>query len=233
MHSRRADPRGGARLDPILARARSRSGRGGGRRNHAPPALRPPLPERNATRRGASARAPALPRAGHRHLAANRRRASRSGVRRIGCRHGSSMATEAGGQLHEFRRSRLHAAVAAAVYLGLALVTVRAVLRAPATTLQFPLGFDTGMNEAFWVDKQFVLSRVVEVAHTLATRPWTIGDSGLCHPMPQAHTLGEPMFAEGLLAFAPHLLTRNPILTYNSVLVLSRWIAACAMYALV
>src|SRR5262249_29297613 len=36
-----------------------------------------------------------------------------------------------------------------------------------------------------------------------------------------------------LLAFLPHALIRDPIATYNVVLVLSLWIAACAMYALV
>jgi hypothetical protein len=130
-------------------------------------------------------------------------------------------------------RARLSAAVAAAVYLVLVLITVRQVLRGPATTLLFPLGFSEPMNQAFWVDQQFVTRRVVEVAHALGTRPWTVGVSGLCYPMPRAHTLGDHMFADGLLGLLPHALTGDPIATYNTVIVLTLWIAACAMYALV
>jgi hypothetical protein len=130
-------------------------------------------------------------------------------------------------------RAGLHALVIATIYLALVLVTLRQILRSPATTLLFPLGFNALMNQEFWVDQQFVTRRVIELAHALATRPWTVGLSGLCYPMPWAYTLGDHMFADGLLGVLPHALTGDPIVTFNSVFVLSLWIAACAMYALV
>ncbi len=49
--------------------------------------------------------------------------------------------------------------------------------------------------------------------------------------MPRAATLGEHMIGEGILGLVPDLLFREPILTYNVVLILLPCIGGLAMYA--
>ena len=130
------------------------------------------------------------------------------------------------------RRIRVHVGVAG-LFLVLALVCMRNVLPAPSSHLAYPTFFGQPMLDALWIDQQLVISRVVELTQTIATQPWRIGESGLCHPLPRAYTLGEHLFAEGLLATVPWALTRDPILTWNAVVFLMLWSAALAMYALV
>jgi hypothetical protein len=130
------------------------------------------------------------------------------------------------------RRVRFHAVVAVALYLALAIVAARPVLPAPASTLMYSHIFGQPLLDALWIDQQLVLARVGEIAHALATHPWRIGDSGLCCPLPHSHALGEHMFGQGVVAFVVHAFTSDPILGYNAVVVLSWWLAACAMYAL-
>lgn len=120
------------------------------------------------------------------------------------------------------------------LYLGVALWTVRAILPAPAHTVPYPAALNgtTGM----WIyfgDEKYVLAAIARNAQSVVAGRWRLFDNGFCHPMPKPVTLGEHMFGEGLLAAVPYALTRDPILTYNMVLVLSLLLVALAMYALV
>jgi hypothetical protein len=138
---------------------------------------------------------------------------------------------------------RAHA-LAAGVYLGVALWAMRAVLPAPATTLPYAAALDRyetpliEHNEYRFTqiekdDQQFVVSVLAHHARALPTAPWTLFDPDHCHPMANALTLGEHMLGAGLLAVVPWALTRDPILTYNAVVILALWLPALAMYALV
>jgi hypothetical protein len=127
----------------------------------------------------------------------------------------------------------VHAAVALA-YLLLALSALRVAVLAPTPALPYR-ALHEGRNTAPLVhtDQQFVVWGVARNARTLLARPSALHDAEQCHPTPRATTLGEHMFGAGLLAVVPWALTREPITTYDVVLVLSLWLAALAMYALV
>lgn len=58
-------------------------------------------------------------------------------------------------------------------------------------------------------------------------------DAPHCHPLEKSLALGEPLITLGVLAAPISLLTRDPILTYNGVLLLSAWLAAVAMWMLI
>jgi hypothetical protein len=129
---------------------------------------------------------------------------------------------------------RRAAVVAAAIYLGLALWAMRAILPAPASTFPFPVRFERSQ----WMrigqnDQKLTAALIAHNAHSLVHAPWRIFDSGLCYPAANALALGEHMIGDGLLGIVPYALTGDPILTFNVVLVLTLWLPALAMYALV
>ena len=125
------------------------------------------------------------------------------------------------------RASRRTAAIAAAVYLGLALWAMRAILPAPASFER------SKIRRIIQGDQKLTAATVTHHARTLVTRPWTFLDSGQCYPAPHSVTLGEHMLGNGLLGVVPYALTGDPILTYNTVVTLTLWIPTLAMYALV
>lgn len=123
--------------------------------------------------------------------------------------------------------------IVAALYLGLVLWAMRVVLPAPATLLPQP-----GYLDKFWSissrsDQDFVAWGVARNARTLVTNPRALFQANQCYPVDDAMTFGEHMFGEGLLGVVPYLLTGDPLFTYNAVVILTYWIAALAMYALV
>lgn len=119
------------------------------------------------------------------------------------------------------------------LYLTIALWALRAVLPAPASTLPYPL--DAG--PARWKllnigDQSLTAWGVSRNARTILTAPGALFQAEQCYPLQNSLTLGEHMVGDGLLGALPYLLTRNPILTYNAVALLSLWLAAAAMYSL-
>jgi hypothetical protein len=129
-----------------------------------------------------------------------------------------------------------YALIAAVIYLGLALWAMRAILPMPATTFAYPSYFDRpelqGLRSLIQSDQAYGAWHVTRNAWTLITKPWNLFDDGQCYPLANAVTLGQPLFAEGLLGVFPYLLTGSPILTFNSVVVLTAWLSALAMYTL-
>jgi hypothetical protein len=124
--------------------------------------------------------------------------------------------------------------IIALAYLGLALWSARAILPAPATTFQYPRYYDLiGWQQLIQSDQLLVAWQVTHNARKLVTGAWDLFDSGQCYPADRAVTLGEHMFVEGGLGIIPYVLSGAPILTYNTVIVVTIWAAALAMYALV
>jgi hypothetical protein len=147
---------------------------------------------------------------------------------------GSASRPAASGE-SEAARARRAAWIAAALYLVVALWAVRVVLPQPATAVPYPAALHTTAKNMLTVslnDQELIVATTTWNARNLA-RPWRLFDNGQCYPTPRPATLGEHMFGMGLLAALPYLLTRDPIVTYNTVIVLKLWIAGIAMYALV
>ena len=120
--------------------------------------------------------------------------------------------------------------IALALYLLAALFAMGRVLPDAGNLL---IGLEEGSAVRLLdrTDQQMVLSTVVGNARRLVDRPASLRDEGQCFPMPRSYALGEHMFGEGLLATPVWWLTGEPILAYNSMLVLRLWIAAVAMFA--
>jgi hypothetical protein len=129
------------------------------------------------------------------------------------------------------RRAALFCAWAAALaYLALALWIRGPVLDAPTEKL---LGrSEPGIASLARGDQFMVLSVVVRNARLLLSRPWDLREEGHCHPTPRAYTLGEHMLGNGVLAALPYVLSQDPILSYNAIIVLTLWLPALAMYSL-
>jgi hypothetical protein len=120
------------------------------------------------------------------------------------------------------------------LYLGVALWAARAILPAPASTLPYAARVaDKRFRVIEQGDQHFVAAAVTGNARRFVTAPWDLFENGFCHPMRRAVTLGEHMFGNGLLGVVPWLLTRDPVFTTNAVVVLTLWLPALAMYALV
>jgi hypothetical protein len=133
------------------------------------------------------------------------------------------------------RAPRRGAGIAAALYLIVALWALRVVLPAPARTVPYPAmlqGLPKNVLTVWLNDQALTAATATQNARNLL-HPWRLLDNGQCYPTPRPTTLGEHMFGLGLLAAVPYLLTRDPIVTYNGVIVLKLWIAGMAMYALV
>jgi len=123
--------------------------------------------------------------------------------------------------------------VAMALYLGGALWALRVVLPAPTTILPRPPASSDYWGALAQGDQFFSVGRTTHVARLLRHDPRRLMDGLHCWPMPRAATLGEHMIGEGLLGVAADLAFREPILTYNSVLILMPVVAGLSMFALV
>lgn len=93
-------------------------------------------------------------------------------------------------------------------------------------------------ERSFWehgsrADVEFEAWLVARNAKTLSSAPARLFDTEHCAPFEQTLTLGIPMITMGILGIPAWLATGDPILTYNSVLILMTWVAGFAMYLLV
>lgn len=135
--------------------------------------------------------------------------------------------------MSEARRGAL---LAAALYLGVAAFANRAVLADPFTLLPTPTDFieaeKPGRRLAYEADQRFVVSQVTRLARAFSSDPTRVTDIGLCAPLRHPHTLGEHMFAQGLLGALPYAATGDPLFTFNMVSVLTTWISLMCLYAL-
>jgi len=129
-------------------------------------------------------------------------------------------------------RSALRTAVAALVYLAAALWSYAPVLHDPFATLPVNAGLKTAYDQIGRWDQSVAVASITRNAHTLLSDPSSFFDGYQCFPLPRSYTLGEHMFGSGVLAAIPYALTRDPIFSYNALLVLSAWIAALGMYLL-
>jgi hypothetical protein len=82
-------------------------------------------------------------------------------------------------------------------------------------------------------DLRFVVWLVGRNARTLLTRPTAIFDAEQCYPARNSLALGEPGIAQGVVATAGYLATRDPIATYDLLLFALPLISALAMFLLV
>ncbi len=119
---------------------------------------------------------------------------------------------------------------AAAAYLVVALFVLRNVLPEPARLLPYNSDIDAANQTMGHFDQSMVVSVIVRNADILVTEPWKLLGDGQCFPFPKSYTLGEHMFGEGLLMAIPWMLTGDPILAYNLMLVLTLWIPGVTMY---
>ena len=92
-----------------------------------------------------------------------------------------------------------------------------------------------GSALAFWNvmglgDLQLVIGTIARNASTLMTRPWHLFEAEQCYPAENALALGEPMISQGILAMPAYLLTRDPVATFNLLLVGITLFSALAMY---
>ncbi len=132
---------------------------------------------------------------------------------------------------------RRHVALAAVLYLVVALWALRAVVPRASTALPYPTSLAAlrpgNWLELSWNDQKLMTSLLTENARHMMTAPWRLFDNGQCYPTPNSTALGEHVFGMGLRAVVPYTLTRDPVLTTNIVLVWMFWVAGMAMYALV
>ncbi|MDG2303175.1 MAG: hypothetical protein P8R42_00750 [Candidatus Binatia bacterium] len=123
-------------------------------------------------------------------------------------------------------------ALAALAYLGVALWVLAAPLADPTRLLPANGSIDSAVRGLGRLDQQMVVSVIVRNAAVLTGEPWNFFGDGQCYPLPRSYTLGEHMFGEGVLAAVPWLVTGDPVLTYNLLVVLTFWLPGLAMYAL-
>jgi hypothetical protein len=83
------------------------------------------------------------------------------------------------------------------------------------------------------MDHYFVVGLVSRNARTLMTAPHRWFDAEHCFPAHHTLAFGEPLTTMGVLGVVPYWLTREPVLTYNIVVVAMALIGALAMFYLV
>lgn len=82
-------------------------------------------------------------------------------------------------------------------------------------------------------DLKFAVGTTARNAFTLLARPSRLLDAEPCYPTENALALGEPMIAQGVVGMPAYLLTRDPVATFNLVLLGITFFSALAMYWLV
>lgn len=130
------------------------------------------------------------------------------------------------------RGDRIRFAVIALAYLGTSLVVLRSVLPDPSRLLPYNSTIDAASRQIGQFDQSMVISTITRNAHVLVTEPWNLFGDGQCYPFPKSFTLGEHMFGEGFQMAVPWLLTGDPLLAYNMMLVLTLWIPGLTMFLL-
>jgi hypothetical protein len=82
-------------------------------------------------------------------------------------------------------------------------------------------------------DIRFVVAVIARNARVLVTHPSRLFELEQCYPARRALTLGEPLITPGVLGIPAWLLSGEPTLVYNAVLLATTLLAAAAMYLLV
>jgi hypothetical protein len=124
------------------------------------------------------------------------------------------------------------ATLASAAYLAILLFRLAPMLAAPTTS--FPKPSAPRPMAAVWSNDQMQLAWYAwRNARTMVTAPSRLFEAEQCFPASRVTTFVHHMFGEGLLGVAPYLLTGDPVITHNVVLVLQWWLHAVAMYVLV
>jgi hypothetical protein len=83
------------------------------------------------------------------------------------------------------------------------------------------------------MDHYYVVWLVSRNAQTLITAPHRLFDAEHCFPAHHTLAFGEPLITMGVLGVLPYWLTKEPVLTYNVVVVAMALIGALAMFYLV
>jgi hypothetical protein len=82
-------------------------------------------------------------------------------------------------------------------------------------------------------DQKFIVATVARNARALVRHPLTLFDSEFCYPTEKSLAYGEPLITMGIVGIPAELLSGDPILVYNSTLLLLPLISALAMFLLV
>jgi len=82
-------------------------------------------------------------------------------------------------------------------------------------------------------DQVFAVWAVAQNARGFLENPGRPFHADPCHPAENAQALGHPILSHGLLALPAYLATRDPVATYNFLLVAVVLLGALAMFALV
>jgi hypothetical protein len=93
--------------------------------------------------------------------------------------------------------------------------------------------FDQFGRQATKNDQLFVAWQVARNARTLVNDPLALYDSEQCFPTENLLAYGEPMITLGILGIPAHLVSGDPLLTFNFALLLMTFISALGMYLLV
>lgn len=119
-------------------------------------------------------------------------------------------------------------ALAVGAFAIAALWPSRAVLRDPAAlvTVSYP---DSPLLTS---DVRRNIAQTAYASRLLAREPWRFFEGAMCYPTPNSVSLGEHMLGEGLLGVPASLLTNDPVVTFNSVVIARPLIGAVSMYAL-
>lgn len=123
--------------------------------------------------------------------------------------------------------------IAALFFLAVALFLLRGVLPDPSGLLPRNAEISGAFQLLGESDQAMVLYLVARNADALLHNPAALRGEGQCLPFPQAYTLGEHLFGEGLLAVVPWALTGDPILTYNILLLLTFFLPGFTTFLLV
>jgi hypothetical protein len=118
-------------------------------------------------------------------------------------------------------------------YVALALWPLRVVLPDLTTTIATGADPPKGWQQIIAADQKLVVAVVAAHGRALTIAPAPIRDGPQCHPVRHALMMGQHELGEGMLGVVPWLLSRDPVVTYNVVMLLSIVLPGLAMHALV
>ncbi len=76
------------------------------------------------------------------------------------------------------------------------------------------------------------IAQTAYASRILTREPWRFFEGPMCYPTPNSVSLGEHMLGEGLLGAPAYLLSNDPVVTFNFVVIARPLIGAVSMYAL-
>lgn len=115
-------------------------------------------------------------------------------------------------------------------FMLLAFFCLHPVWPSPSTLLLENDNLEAGWGLLGRTDQSMVLSVVMRNAELLLSDPTALRGWGPCFPFPQSFTLGEHAFGEGILAMLPWAVTGDPILSFNTMLLLTFFLPGCTMF---